>query len=118
MRSAQGPYTSLPICFMASSFWTEQYNRTLAVLDYLVQFDDRRPMTHTHRLEAVRAHLLERAGDTGVARESYLQAARMTASAPEQRYLALCAARLHTRTAVSRPVTGRLSHEPGRSAAR
>ena len=56
--------------------------------------DDR--MTHTHRLEAVRAHLLERAGDTGAARESYLQAARMTASEPEQRYLALRAARLHT----------------------
>jgi RNA polymerase sigma factor (sigma-70 family) len=55
--------------------------------------DDR--MVHTHRLEAVRAHLLECAGDTGAARESYLQAARMTASAPEQRYLALRAARLH-----------------------
>jgi predicted DNA-binding transcriptional regulator YafY len=52
-------------------------------------------MTHTHRLDAVRAHLLERAGDTVAARESYLRAARMTASAPEQRYLALRAARLH-----------------------
>ena len=55
--------------------------------------DDR--MAHTHRLEAVRAHLLERAGDTLAARESYLRAARMTASVPEQRYLALRAARLH-----------------------
>jgi RNA polymerase sigma factor (sigma-70 family) len=54
--------------------------------------DDR--MAHTHRLEAVRAHLLERAGDPVAARESYLQAARMTASLPEQRYLALRAARL------------------------
>jgi predicted RNA polymerase sigma factor len=54
--------------------------------------DDR--MTHTHRLDAVRAHLLERAGDTVAARESYLRAARMTVSAPEQRYLALRAARL------------------------
>lgn len=54
--------------------------------------DDR--MTHTHRLEAVRAHLLERAGDPVAARESYLRAARMTASVPEQRYLALHAARL------------------------
>jgi RNA polymerase sigma factor (sigma-70 family) len=52
-------------------------------------------MAHTHRLEAVRAHLLERAGDTVAARESYLRAARMTASEPEQRYLALRAARLH-----------------------
>jgi predicted RNA polymerase sigma factor len=52
-------------------------------------------MTHTHRLDAVRAHLLERAGDTVAARESCLRAPRMTASAPEQRYLALRAARLH-----------------------
>ncbi|MCW2883189.1 MAG: polymerase subunit sigma-24 [Streptosporangiaceae bacterium] len=55
--------------------------------------DDR--MTRTHRLEAVRAHLLERAGNTAAARESYLRAARMTASVPEQRYLTLRAARLH-----------------------
>jgi RNA polymerase sigma factor (sigma-70 family) len=54
--------------------------------------DDR--MAHTHRLEAVRAHLLEIAGDVAAARESYLSAARMTASVPEQRYLALRAARL------------------------
>ena len=55
--------------------------------------DDR--MAQSHRLEAVRAHLLELAGDGVAARESYLRAARMTASAPEQRYLALRAARLH-----------------------
>jgi RNA polymerase sigma factor (sigma-70 family) len=48
----------------------------------------------SHRLEAVRAHLLERAGDREAARESYRQAARMTASLPEQRYLTLRAARL------------------------
>jgi RNA polymerase sigma factor (sigma-70 family) len=64
----------------------------LAVLGTL-DADDR--MAHTHRLEAVRAHLLERSGDTVAARESYLRAARMTASVPEQRYLALRAARLH-----------------------
>jgi RNA polymerase sigma factor (sigma-70 family) len=51
-------------------------------------------MAQTHRLAAVRAHLLELAGDMVAARESYQQAARMTASAPEQRYLALRAARL------------------------
>src|SRR4029453_11961351 len=55
--------------------------------------DDR--MTHHHRLEAVRAHLLERAGDAAAARESYLRAATMTASLPEQRYLTLRAAQLH-----------------------
>ena len=51
-------------------------------------------MAHTHRLEAVRAHLLEMAGDIDAARESYLRAARMTASLPEQRHLALRASRL------------------------
>jgi len=51
-------------------------------------------MAHNHRLEAVRAHLLELAGDLTAARNSYQRAARMTASIPEQRYLALRAARL------------------------
>ena len=54
--------------------------------------DDR--MAHNHRLEAVRAHLLERAGEIAAARDSYRKAAKMTASLPEQRYLALKAARL------------------------
>src|ERR1700682_2992171 len=51
-------------------------------------------MAHSHRLEGVRGHLLELAGDTAAARESYQRAARMTASLPEQRYLTLQAARL------------------------
>jgi predicted RNA polymerase sigma factor len=51
-------------------------------------------MARNHRLEAVRGHLLELAGDTAAARESYQRAANMTASVPEQRYLALRAARL------------------------
>jgi predicted RNA polymerase sigma factor len=63
----------------------------LALLGTL-EDDDR--MTQSHRLEAVRGHLLELAGDTAAARESYQRAARMTASLPEQRYLALRAASL------------------------
>jgi predicted RNA polymerase sigma factor len=63
----------------------------LAVLGTL-DADDR--MEHTHRLEAVRGHLLELAGEPGAARESYRRAARLTASVPEQRYLAMRAARL------------------------
>jgi predicted RNA polymerase sigma factor len=63
----------------------------LALLGTLEE-DDR--MAHTHRLDAVRGHLLELAGDDVAAREAYLRAARMTASIPEQRYLALRAARL------------------------
>jgi RNA polymerase sigma factor (sigma-70 family) len=56
--------------------------------------DNDERMAHNHRLEAVRAHLLERAGDIEAARRSYELAARMTASLPERRYLALRAARL------------------------
>jgi RNA polymerase sigma factor (sigma-70 family) len=41
----------------------------------------------THRVDAVRAHLLERAGDAGAARDAYLSAARRTTSLPERRYL-------------------------------
>jgi predicted RNA polymerase sigma factor len=51
-------------------------------------------MTHTHRLDAVRGHLLELAGDLVAARDAFRRAARRTASVPERRYLALQAARL------------------------
>jgi predicted RNA polymerase sigma factor len=49
-----------------------------------------------HRLHAVRAHLQELAGDAAAARESYLSAARRTASLPERRYLNTRAARLRS----------------------
>ena len=65
-----------------------------AGLALLGTLDSDERMAHTHRLEAVRGHLLELAGDTAAARESYQRAARMTASIPEQRYLSLRAARL------------------------
>jgi len=49
-----------------------------------------------HRLDAVRGHLLERAGDLELAIECYRRAAERTASQPEQRYLLARAARLAT----------------------
>ena len=66
----------------------------LAGLALLGTLDGDERMTHTHRVEAVRGHLLELAGDAVAARESYQRAARMTASVAEQRYLALQAAKL------------------------
>jgi RNA polymerase sigma factor (sigma-70 family) len=57
-----------------------------------IETDDR--MTHTHRLDAVRGHLLELAGDVEAARDAYRRAATRTASLPERRYLTLQAARL------------------------
>ncbi len=51
-------------------------------------------LTSHHRLYAVRAHLLEMAGDRASARDAYLAAARRTLSVPEQRYLQSRAAAL------------------------
>jgi RNA polymerase sigma factor (sigma-70 family) len=48
----------------------------------------------SHRLDAVRAHLLERAGDRQGAIRHYRQAAQRTTSTPERNYLLLHAARL------------------------
>ncbi|MET0521969.1 MAG: DUF6596 domain-containing protein [Jiangellaceae bacterium] len=51
-------------------------------------------LTGHHRVTAVRAHLLEMAGDLDAARDAYREAARRTLSLPEQRYLEARAARL------------------------
>jgi predicted RNA polymerase sigma factor len=55
-----------------------------------------------HRVAAVRAHLLEMAGDPVAAREHYQAAAKRTLSRPEQRYLESRAARLAAPTAADR----------------
>ena len=65
-----------------------------AGLALLGTLDHDERMTNSHRLTATRGHLLELAGDRAGARECYQRAARMTASRPEQHYLALRAARL------------------------
>jgi predicted RNA polymerase sigma factor len=58
-----------------------------AGLALLSALDGDERMTGHHRLDAVRAHLLEMAGDREAALESYRAAARRTTSLPEQRYL-------------------------------
>ncbi|WP_290861348.1 sigma-70 family RNA polymerase sigma factor [Hamadaea sp.] len=63
----------------------------LALLDSLAG-DDR--LTGHHRLYAVRAHLLEMAGDVDGALSAYQLASKRTTSLPERRYLASRAARL------------------------
>jgi predicted RNA polymerase sigma factor len=88
-RLAPGPMVSL--------------NRAVAVaevrgpeagLELLASLETDRRLRGHHRLEAVRAHLLERAGDLDAARESYRAAARLTTSVPERRYLEAQAARV------------------------
>lgn len=51
-------------------------------------------MRRHHRLQSVRAHLLESAGRVDEAVQSYASAARLTSSTPEQRYLNRQVARL------------------------
>ncbi len=56
-----------------------------------------------HRLDAVRAHLLERAGDAARAAAHYRAAAARTTSVPERDYLTMKAARLATPAAERAP---------------
>lgn len=65
-----------------------------AGLDLLDTVANDERMAGHHRLAAVRAHLLERAGDHAAALEAYRDAARRTTSLPEQRYLEAQATRL------------------------
>ncbi|MCW3066322.1 MAG: putative polymerase, sigma-24 subunit, subfamily [Solirubrobacterales bacterium] len=65
-----------------------------AGLELLAPLDADERMATNHRLDAVRAHLLELAGDREGARERYRRAARRTTSLPEQRYLEAKASRL------------------------
>ena len=65
-----------------------------AGLDLLAALDDDPRLAGHHRLHAVRAHLLEQAGEPLAARAAYQRAARATASLAEQRYLESRAARL------------------------
>ena len=57
-------------------------------------------LAQSHRLEAVRAHLLELDGDAAAARDAYRAAARRTTSLPEQQYLERRAAELSCREPV------------------
>ena len=66
-----------------------------------VEADDR--LSRHHYLEAVRARLLEMAGDHAAARRAYLLAARRTTSLPERRHLESRAAALGS----SGPAPGR-----------
>ena len=54
---------------------------------------DEPSLRRTHRLHAVHAHLLERAGRLDEARAAYAEAARLATSVPEQRYLQALASR-------------------------
>ncbi|HKS72873.1 MAG TPA: sigma-70 family RNA polymerase sigma factor [Terriglobales bacterium] len=63
-------------------------------LELLKALDSDARLAEHHRLDAVRAHLLEMAGDHKAAMEHYRLAATRTTSIPEQNYLMTQAARL------------------------
>jgi RNA polymerase sigma factor (sigma-70 family) len=65
-----------------------------AGLQFLGPLDADERLTRHHRLHAVRAHLLEMAGDHQGARVCYRTAAQLTTSVPEQQYLQDRATRL------------------------
>ena len=67
-----------------------------AGLDMLAALETDTRIAGHYRLDAVRAHLLERAGDRRGAIACYRQAAERTASLPERDYLVAKAARLAT----------------------
>jgi RNA polymerase sigma factor (sigma-70 family) len=83
-----------PVVTLNRAVAVAMVNGPLAGLAVLGTLDADQRMANNHRLEAVRAHLLEMSGDAPGARDSYRRAARMTNSIPEQRYLAMRAARL------------------------
>jgi len=69
-----------------------------AGLPQLATSDDDERVARHHRLLSVRAHLLEKTGDTTGAYDHYQRAAKATASIAEQRHLRSRASQLRTRT--------------------
>ena len=84
---APGPMVSLNRAVAAA-----MANGPRAGLDLLAEVEPE--LEGHHRVHAVRAHLLELAGDGAGAHAEYVRAAGLTASLPEQRYLTKRAARL------------------------
>jgi RNA polymerase sigma factor (sigma-70 family) len=85
--------TPTPIVRLNRAVATAMVHGPQAGLDLLASAEsDPRTATY-HRLAAVRAHMLEMAGDFEGAQRNYLLAAQRTTSLPERRYLELRATR-------------------------
>lgn len=83
-----------PMVLLSHAVATAMVHGPRAGLDLLEAIDDDERFARNHRFDAVRAHLLERAGDREGAVSLYRAAARKTTSMPERNYLLLRAARL------------------------
>ncbi len=86
--------SSNPMITLNHAVAAAMVNGPASGLRMLASLEDDARIARHHRLEAVRAHLLEMAGDREAARAAYRLAARRTTSLPEKRYLELRASRL------------------------
>jgi len=86
--------TDNPVVALNHAVATAMVNGPAAGLALLGELEADERIARHHRLEAVRAHLHEFAGDRRAAIESYRTAASRTASIPERNYLTTRAARL------------------------
>ena len=87
-----------PMVMLNHAIATAMVHGPAAGLERLVALDADGRLKGHHRLDAVRAHLLELAGDRAAAVECYRTAASRTTSTPERNYLLTQAARLADRT--------------------
>jgi RNA polymerase sigma factor (sigma-70 family) len=86
--------TDNPMVALNHAIATAMVDGPQAGLALLQGLDRDERLTDSHRLVAVRAHLLERAGDGPAAIALYREAATRTTSIPERNYLLMRAARL------------------------
>jgi RNA polymerase sigma factor (sigma-70 family) len=85
-----------PVVTLNRAIATAMVHGPAAGLERLTPLDDDPRMKGHHRLDAVRAHLLEMAGDRQAAIDHYRTAAERTTNIPERNYLIAKAARLNT----------------------
>ena len=85
--------TDNPVVALNHAIATAMVHGPRTGLALLATLQDDERLRSSHRLDAVRAHLLERAGDLDAAVALYRAAASKTSSAPEKNYLMMKAAR-------------------------
>ena len=86
--------TGNPVAALNHAIAASMVHGPEAGLALLAPLQDDERLRGSHRLDAVRAHLLERSGSRGEAAALYRQAAARTTSIPERNYLMMKAVRL------------------------
>ena len=86
--------TDNPMVALNHAIATAMVSGSTAGLALLAPLEDDERLRGNHRLDAVRAHLLERAGERDAAVDLYRKAAAKTTSVPERNYLLRKAARV------------------------